>query len=107
MGWVNLPGAAGVPVQDKKFRLTKPTPAPGYSLANYEAMKVTVRVGQTEMVANVPIVLYRASGQEINSGTVPIGQRITAGQRQSFLYDESATSTLHPPAGATSCKIIP
>ena len=107
MGWVNPPSAAGAPAQDKKFRLTKPTPAPGYSLANYEAMQVTVRVGQTETVGNFPIVWYRASGQEISSGMVPIGQRITAGQGQSFLYDESATSTLHPPAGATSCKIIP
>jgi hypothetical protein len=109
MGWVNVPAGSGVAVSSKKFRLSAPVPdtADGYSLSNYEAMQVTVSAAsQTESVSTLTVVWYGSSGAEIGSGTLDIGQVITAGQSLTFLYDESMGSDPNPPAGASTCSVV-
>jgi hypothetical protein len=107
MGYVNIPVGSGVAVSEKKFQATAPVPdtADGYSLADYEAMQVIVSAAQDEQVSNLTVVWYTASGQEISSGTLDIGDLITAGQSLTFTWDESMGSDPNPPAGAATCTI--
>jgi hypothetical protein len=105
MGYVNQPAGSGIPVQQKTFQLNPPQvdTADGYSLSDYVAMQVSVTVQQDTQVNDATIVWYDPSGNEISSGSVAIGQLITAGQTLNFLYDESTNSDPNPPANATTC----
>ncbi|MGH3277229.1 MAG: hypothetical protein ACRDNZ_23230, partial [Streptosporangiaceae bacterium] len=98
----------GVAVQDKKFQLTRPkvNTAFGYSLSDYEAIKLSVSVIQTVTVNSVIVVWDRADGSEISSASVAIGQLITAGQTLSYVYDESMGSSPNPPPGAATCSVV-
>jgi hypothetical protein len=108
MGWVNIPAGSGTPVQDKRFRLRPPRPntAFGYSLADYKAMRVTVSAAETVTVSSLTVVWYTASGQEIRSAGLGIGQVITAGQSLAFVYDESFGSSPNPPLTAATCSVV-
>jgi hypothetical protein len=105
MGYVNIPAGSGVAVQEEKFQLTPPKPdtADGYSLADYEAMQISITVNQDTTINSVTVIWYRSSDEEISSGTVDIGQLIAAGQTLTYVYDESMGSDPNPPAGATTC----
>jgi hypothetical protein len=108
MGWVNIPAGSGEPVSVKKFRLARPhvDRAFGYSLGDYEAMRITISASQTVTVGALTIVWYSRPGAEISSGTADIGQVITAGQSLAFVYDESMGSSPNPPPGAATCSVI-
>ena len=108
MGYVNIPAGSGEPVSAKTFQTDPPVPdaADGYSLADYEAMQVVVSATQDEQVSNLTVVWYTASGQEISSGTLDIGDLITAGQSLAFTWDESMGSDPNPPPGAATCTIL-
>jgi len=107
IGYVNIPAGSGVAVSEKIFQTAAPVPdtADGYSLADYEAMQVTVSATQDTQVSNLTVVWYTASGQEISSGTLDIGQLITAGQSLTFTWDESTGSSPNPPPSAATCTI--
>jgi hypothetical protein len=108
MGWVNEPEGSGIAVSQKTFQLTAPTPdtAYGYTLADYEAMRITITASRIVTVNSLTVVWYRPSGQEISSGGVSIGQVITAGQSLAFLFDESMGTSPNPPPGAATCSVI-
>lgn len=108
IGWVNIPAGSGEPVSSKTFSLTPPAPdtADGYSLADYEAMQLTIGARQTVSVGSVTVVWYDSAGTEINSGTANIGQVITAGQHLTLLYDESLGSDPNPPLRAATCNVV-
>ena len=81
-GYVNIPADSGVAVSEKKFQLSAPVrdSADGYDLSDYEATQVTISVTQDTQVTSLSVVWYTSPGQEISSGTLDIGQLITAGQ---------------------------
>ncbi|HET9966903.1 MAG TPA: hypothetical protein VFQ68_01630 [Streptosporangiaceae bacterium] len=108
MGYVNIPAGSGTAVGEKTFQSDPPAPdtADGYSLADYEAMQVVVSATQATQVTSLSVVWYGASGQEISSGTLDIGQLITAGQSLTFTWDESMGSDPNPPQGAATCTIV-
>lgn len=108
IGWVNIPAGSGEPVSSKTFSLTPPAPdtADGYSLADYEAMQLTISASQTVSVGSLTVVWYDSAGNEISSGTADIGQVITAGQHLTDLYDESLGSDPNPPSRPATCNVV-
>jgi len=94
-----------VAVSEKKFQLSAPVPdsADGYDLSDYEATQVTISDTQ---VTSLSVVWYTSPGQEISSGTLDIGQLITAGQSLPFTWDESMGSSPNPAQGAATCTIV-
>jgi hypothetical protein len=97
-----------VAVSEKKFQLSVPLPdtADGYDLSDYEATQVTIWVTQDIQVTSLSVVWYTSPGQEISSGTLDIGQLITAGQSLPFTWDESMGSSPNPAQGAATCTIV-
>lgn len=69
-------------------------------------MQLSVTVSQGETVSTVTAVWYNASGAEISSASMAIGQVITSGQTLTYVYDESMGSSPNPPPGATTCSAI-
>lgn len=118
MGYVNIPAGSGLAVSQKTFQLTAPSSAEmnasilngggggDTNLADYEAMHVIVSAAQTTQVDDATVVWYDASGQEISSGSLDLGETIAAGQSLGFTWDESLGSSPNPPQGAATCSIV-